>query len=173
MYDHWERGKETQTSWGLILFHLLQSQTGRLRQAYQSTSPSTSSFTMHALNHCIWDFLDYFLNSIYKRCLVRGRHEDGVWKSLPAGHYSQKSKERWAGERKEESGMGVTPGSLTTVKSDKKKKIYWKNYLKILAGNKINKLFDSGFKIGTQWIKHWSHNYLEQGLPTFFYKSHF
>lgn len=102
--------------------------------------------------------------------VVRGRHEDGVWKSLPAGHYSQKSKERWAGERKEESGMGVTPGSLTTVKSDKKKKIYWKNYLKILAGNKINKLFDSGFKIGTQWIKHWSHNYLEQGLPTFFIK---
>jgi len=65
--------------------------------------------------------------------------------------------------------MGVTPGSLTTVKSDKK--ICWKNYLKILAGNKINKLIDSGFKIGNSESNTDLIIILSRGCQPFLYKS--
>lgn len=125
VYDHCESERERQTSWGLILFHLLHSQTGRLRQAYQSTSPSTPSFTMHALNHCIWDFLDFFLTAFIKGASSGQRQTWGWGVKIIACRTLQSKKQREMSRReKEESGMGVTPGSLTTVKSDKK--ITWK-----------------------------------------------
>lgn len=89
VFDHWERDTHTHkhTRW-LISFHLLQSQTGRLRQAYQSTSQSLFKICTYGI------FLIYFFfNSIKKVPLVvRGRssHEHGMWKSLPSVHYNQK-----------------------------------------------------------------------------------
>jgi len=69
--------------------------------------------------------------------MVRGRYEDGAWNSSLAGHHNQKSKERDEQEREKlEIVMGVTPGSLTTVKTDTKMfwrgvETSWKYYLEI------------------------------------------